>query len=104
MNLTRTEIHYKFTVTTKPEINHGSWVGTGVIQFVDEDMPFSFIVHRYGRTGVFDFTPGGDRAVETRVERDLLKTLTECYADALDEARLRFPHDLYDGGAGIVDA
>ena len=102
--ITKTELRYTFEVTTKPQIDSGRWIGHGKIEYVDESLTFEFWVHRDGRTGRFNFEAGGDPAIEERVKSDLLRTLAQCYDFAVEQAAQRFAADLYDGGAGIVDA
>ena len=92
MTITKTELHYDFTITTKPGITTGTWVGHGVVHYVDEDLAFEFGAHRWGRQGEFSFEPGGDPAVEARVEADLLRVLAECYDFAVEQAEQRFGH------------
>lgn len=104
MSIIKTELRYDFNVTAKPNIDSGTWVGHGLIHYVDEELTFSFDVHRWGHLGQFIFEPGGDPAVNKRIEDDLLRILRECYDFAHEQAKQRFAADLYDGGSGVVSA
>jgi len=104
MTVIKNELRYDFEITTKPFLDMGTWQGHGLIHYVDEDLTFTFNVHRDGRTGHFVFEDGGIPAVNERVEAAMLRTLRQCYDFAVEKAQERFAADLYDGGSGAVSA